>query len=139
MQVRDFQAEARQRHQPLKDAATALRVASEAPEEDRFDRISEALEQVSAALEVHIGLTEGPDGTHAQLLAAAPRLSNDIRLLAKDHAFIECLTETTSLALQADDPVEEHIARLLERMSRHRLRDRQLVYEAYQVDIGGQA
>jgi hypothetical protein len=143
MQVRDLQAEARKRLQPLEEAAATLREAVAAPEADRFDKLAGALVRASTALALHVALTEGPEGTHAELLAAAPRLSNDIRLLAKDHAFMECLIETTGLALQTDTPdqqaVGEHVNRLLERIARHRLRDTEMVYEAYQVDIGGQA
>ena len=143
MQVRDLQAEARERHQPLKDAAATLREAANSSGGDRFDRIAATLARVATALEAHIALTEGPEGIHAELLAVAPRLSNDIRLLAKDHAFMECLIETTGFALGDDPPDEEtvegHVTRLLDRIARHRLHDGQMVYEAYQVDIGGQA
>jgi len=35
--------------------------------------------------------------------------------------------------------IDDRVNRLLDRISRHRVRDAEIVYEAYQVDIGGQA
>jgi hypothetical protein len=137
MQVRDLRAEARERHQPLKKAGKALKHAAAETE------LADALEQVSAALAAHIALTEGPNGLHAELLAAAPRLANDIRLLAEDHDFMERLVDSTGLALRSQPTdqqvIDDRVNRLLDRISRHRVRDAEIVYEAYQVDIGGQA
>ncbi|MFZ0492596.1 MAG: hypothetical protein WAM81_05260, partial [Acidimicrobiia bacterium] len=123
MQVRDLRAEARERHLPLKEAAEGLRQAAAGTGTEMAD----ALERVSAALTAHIALTEGPDGVHAELLAVAPRLANDIRLLTKDHGFMECLVDTTGLVLRSGTPdgqvIGEHVNRLLDRVARHRLRD----------------
>lgn len=143
MQERDLRAEARRRHQPLEHAAEALgRAASEA-EPDRFARIATELAGLSEALAGHIRLTEGPDGVHSELIAIAPRLSNDIRLLAEDHDFMESMIESIGSALDAGPPdpsaVTDDVSRLLDRIERHRLHDAEMIYEAYQVDIGGQA
>jgi hypothetical protein len=139
MQVRDFKTEARERHQPLREAAEALKQAAAGKPAEMTD----ALEQVSAALAAHIALTEGPEGTHDDLLAVAPRLANDIRLLTKDHDFMERLVDTIGVVLRSETPdwqvIDEHVNRLLDHIAGHRLRDAELVYEAYHVDIGGQA
>ncbi len=143
MHERDLYAEARERHLPLKEAAAALEKASSASEDNRLELISAELSGLSLALSDHIRLTEGPDGLHAELISTQPRLTNDIRLLTKDHDVMECLIEATSVALESETPdestISDQVGRLLERIERHRLRDAEMVYEAYAVDIGGQA
>jgi hypothetical protein len=143
MQERDLSAEARERHQPLRDAAESLGRAAAGTRSDRFDRIATELANVSTALADHVKLTEGPDGIHNELVTIAPRLSSDIRLLTKDHDFMEFMIEAAEAELRTEEPnpsvVDDHVNRLLDRIARHRLRDAEMVYEAYDVDIGGQA
>lgn len=142
MQGRDLREEARERHEPMQKAAEALKHAAAETGADRVGEMADALEDVSTALTAHIALTEGQDGTHADLLAAAPRLANDIGLLTKDHEDMEILIDTTRVVLRSppdQQVIDEHVNRLLDQIARHRLRDADMVYEAYQVDIGGQA
>ena len=89
-------------------------------------------------------VTEGPeDGLYAELLDHAPRLARQVQVLIREHAAIAA----TMSALQRRDrhcrtygwrssargPVE-----LLRELSRHRQRGADLVYEAYETDIGGE-
>ena len=142
MQVRDFREEARERHEPMQKAADALERAAAETGADRLGKMADALEGVSTALAAHIALTEGEDGTHSDLVATAPRLANDIRLLTRDHEDMEILIGATRVVLRSppdQQVIDDHVSRLLDQIARHRLRDADMVYEAYQVDIGGQA
>ncbi len=146
MPDRDLIAEARERRQPLHDAAEALEMAAAGPIGAGAawrERIAEQLAKVAEALASHVEKTEGHDGLYRELTVIAPRISNDIRLLTTDHAVIKGLIEEVSIALEGEDTdpdhIREHVTQLLGRITRHRQKGADMVYEAYQVDIGGQA
>lgn len=146
MAERDLIAEARERRQPLHDAADALELAAAGPVGAGSiwqDRLRRELTNVAAALADHVEKTEGPDGLYRELTTVAPRISNDIRLLTADHAVIKGMIDEIEIAFDAEDVetalVREHITQLLGRITRHRQKGADMVYEAYQVDIGGQS
>jgi hypothetical protein len=107
-------------------------------------RVSVALVELEADFREHVELTEGADGLYGSLLEAAPRLSNVVRTLTSDHARIR--TAIGALVTTTEGPVATtDVARirqagttLLGRLSRHRQRGADLVFEAYQTDIGGE-
>ena len=107
-------------------------------------RVSVALIELEADFREHVQLTEGSDGLYRSLLEAAPRLSNVVRTLTADHGRIRTaigqLVETTGGSVVAADVARIRRAgtTLLARMSRHRQRGADLVFEAYQTDIGGE-
>ena len=107
-------------------------------------RVSVALIELEADFREHIQLTEGSDGLYRSLLEAAPRLSNVVRTLTADHGRIRTaigqLVETTGDPVVAADVarIRQAGTTLLARMSRHRQRGADLVFEAYQTDIGGE-
>ncbi len=107
-------------------------------------RVSVALIELEADFREHVQLTEGPDGLYRSLLEAAPRLSNVVRTLTADHGRIRTaigqLVETTGDPVVAADVarIRQAGTSLLARMSRHRQRGADLVFEAYQTDIGGE-
>lgn len=148
MQDRDVIAEARRRRQPLHDAAYALEDAAAAPAGTGpvwGDRLRKALDVVSAALDDHIERTEGPNGLYREIQDSAPRVANDVRLLTKDHAVIRGTLDELELILQAHADgsdatlIRELVMDILRRIIRHRQIGADLVYQAYHVDIGGQA
>jgi hypothetical protein len=107
-------------------------------------RVSVALIELEADVREHVQLTEGADGLYRSVLEAAPRLSNVVRTLTADHGRIRTgiaqLVETTTGPVVAADVARIRHAgtALLARMSRHRQRGADLVFEAYQTDIGGE-
>ena len=107
-------------------------------------RVSVALIELEADFREHVQLTEGADGLYRSLLEAAPRLSNVVRTLTADHGRIRTaigqLVETTGGSVVAADVarIRQAGTSLLARMSRHRQRGADLVFEAYQTDIGGE-
>jgi hypothetical protein len=108
------------------------------------ERVSVALEGLSADFSTHIALTEGPGSVHFEVIKAAPRLSHAVANLVAEHAVIAVLID--NLLRQASDPVspdDVEVIRdlatvLLGRLARHRQRGADLIFEAFETDIGGE-
>lgn len=90
----------------------------------------------------HMVVTEGPDGLYAELLDHAPRLARAVRLLTREHgavaATIAGLRRRVDLPETDVDELRGRGDDLLRALSRHRQRGADLVYQAYQLDIGGE-
>ena len=91
----------------------------------------------------HVDVTEDEGGLFAQVRADQPRLSRRVQQLAAEHhELIDGLDEAgRALAAAGGDAeeltaVRESLTLLLGRLVRHRQRGADLIYEAYQVDIG---
>jgi hypothetical protein len=139
--------ELRRRRGELRDSMGALEQALAAPPARGLrswaGRVEAALVELSGDLREHVAITEGPEGMYAELLAQAPRLSGEMDRLTKEHLLIGEALENLLGQVTGPD-VEEHPDRvrdlgtqLLATLSRHRQRGADLVYEAYEVDIGG--
>ena len=141
--------DARRRRAPLRAAADDLELAASAPVGTGIvwrDRVRESLAKVQVALKQHIKDTEGEEGLYIELRDQAPRLSNLLVLLTKEHEMIgdaieDCLAALEELPEKFEtedaDPVRESILFLLGKISRHRQKGADLVWRAYSVDIGG--
>ncbi|MBK9179869.1 MAG: hypothetical protein IPM45_09945 [Acidimicrobiales bacterium] len=93
----------------------------------------------------HVEVTEGPDGLFAEVIEHAPRLNHAVDRLRTDHGtLLDVLDgERKRLAALGDDPsgddlgaAREGLLGLLALLARHRQRGADLVYEAYEVDVG---
>jgi hypothetical protein len=108
------------------------------------ERVKVALVELSADFREHVGITEGPDGLYSAVLSSAPRLSSAIASLTHEHLQLQEMTER--LLTLTDEPagtqdvdrVRDLATSLLAKLSRHRQRGADLVYEAYETDIGGE-
>lgn len=132
----------------LRDSMAALEHALAAPAPERAavwaERVHVALVELSADVREHVALTEGPDGLHNDIVAASPRLAHAVGLLGRDHAVIGEQVENLLSQLSGASPVPEvEVIRglatsLLGRLVRHRQVGADLIYEAFQCDIGGE-
>lgn len=132
----------------LRGAMSALELALAAPTPGRHaawvQRVEEAMAEVAADFAAHIAETEGPTGAHEAVLVTAPRLAHPVRRLVSDHAVISgCIDDLRarlSSPVAADDAgaVRDLGTALLGRLARHRQQGADLIYEAYQVDLGGE-
>ncbi|MGG5259137.1 hypothetical protein [Phycicoccus avicenniae] len=107
-------------------------------------RVRAALTELAHDLRDHVALTEAPGGLYADLRAHAPRLSRDVEAQLADHvAFLEevdRLLDERDDGLTGADAVRAHreaATALIGRVVRHRQRGSDLVFEAYEVDLGG--
>lgn len=106
-------------------------------------RVRAALTELAHDLRDHVALTESEGGLYADLRKHAPRLASGIDAQIADH--VHFLAEVDRLIDERDegmtgDAVRAHreaASQLLDRLTRHRQRGSDLVYEAYAVDIGG--
>lgn len=107
-------------------------------------RVRAALTELAHDLRDHVALTEGPGGLYEDLQASAPRLSRRVELQLADHA--DVLAEVDRLLGERDEGLsgEEAVAAhreaataLVGRLVRHRQRGSDLVWEAYDLDLGG--
>ena len=132
----------------LRESTAALEQALAAPTPGRHtawaERVEVALVELSADFDEHVAVTEGPTGTHDAVVAASPRLSNSVRRLVSEHAVIRDLVADLLVRVRPPvaageaDAIRDLGIALLGRLARHRQRGADLIYEAYQVDLGGE-
>jgi hypothetical protein len=126
----------------------ALEQALAAPTPGRHaawaERVDVALVELSADFGEHVAVTEGSDGLHDAVVDAAPRLSNSVRRLAGEHTTIrgliaDLLERVRPPAAAGDvEAIRDLGTALLGRLARHRQIGADLIYQAYQVDLGGE-
>lgn len=137
----------RSRRAELRESLGQLERALAAPAADRAviwgERVHAVLVEMVDDFAEHVEVTEGPGGLHQAILAGALRLANAVNALAAEHP--EIAEEIAGLAAGTEPPVtaqdvdavRERGTSLLVRLARHRERGAELIYEAYDTDIGG--
>ncbi|MCK0110759.1 hemerythrin domain-containing protein [Ornithinimicrobium sp. F0845] len=139
-QVRAHRAELRDSVRQVEDALSSPIAQGSAWR----TRVAVALAELSRDFEDHIHLTERPGGVYDSARSAAPRLAATAERLVSEHvglnrAIAECLEAYTEGPDDADlATLRERATTLVGQLVRHRQRGGDLVYEAYDVDIGGQ-
>jgi hypothetical protein len=140
-ELRRHRAELRESMSALEDALAAPATADRA----RWaERVHVALVELAGDFRGHIDITEGRDGLYRDLLETSPRLSDAVASLTQEHALIcrrvdDLLVRLTSPdAIAAVDTIRDLGTVLLGRLVRHRQRGSDLVFEAYEFDIGGE-
>ena len=108
------------------------------------DRLGPALERLQQVFAVHVEVTERPNGLYQEILDNAPRLANRVTRFRREHAELAAAIRRVRAEAAAADPaalqaLRDHSVRLLADLVRHRKRGLDLVYEAYQVEIGGES
>jgi seryl-tRNA synthetase len=148
---RDQLEAARTRREALYEAAVGLEDALTTPVGDGAKwrlRVAMAVDHAAARIEDHAVQTEAPGGFLEKVLDEEPRLQRRIDQLKVDHERLEKEVDALrmAVALVDDDDVADEAPdirnraiELLGQLTRHRQRGADLIYEAYQVDIGGPA
>jgi hypothetical protein len=140
--------EIRRRRSELRESMAALEHALAAPSAagtaSWAERVLAALLELSGDLREHVAITEGADGLYQDLKRHAPRLTGPVALLTREHAVIIGRIEAlfTVLDVAEEGPDIDQVRRIgtevLAALMRHRQRGAELVFEAYDVDIGGE-
>ena len=156
-------AEARQRRVELHDALVHLEQEISSPARGRVadwaGDVTKALLHLQAAFDEHVLTTERPGGLYDEVLEKSPRLAGQVRRLRDEHPVIgDAITEGLNRLAEpvADeaagapdgpddagggdsplDDVRDDLQRLMGLVVRHRQRGADLVWEAYNLDIGG--
>ncbi|MCL7458635.1 hypothetical protein M8I35_15755 [Micromonospora sp. MSM11] len=127
----------------LGDLHPLARALAAAPAEPRWrERLLVGLGPVRRSFAEHVRVTEGPAGLYAELLGQAPRLARGVRLLAREHVVITAALAALQHAVEAPDAsVDDLLGRaghLLRALAGHRQRGADLLWEAYETDLGGE-
>jgi hypothetical protein len=144
----DLLEELRRHRAELRESISALEDALAAPaagDRDRWaQRVHVAAVELAGDLREHVDLTEGPDGLYREVLTTTPRLSGAVDALTREHVLIRGQVDSLLARVGASDVVAD-VDRvrdlgtaLLGRLVRHRQRGSDLVFEAYEFDIGGE-
>jgi hypothetical protein len=132
----------------LRRAITALEESASAalagrPAEWRA-RLAPCVDNLQVAWESHISGTEGPGGLWEQIRTDAPRLNGQLNRLGREHQSLTAEVAALKRGLADAGEVESRLASVRERvttvlvqLARHRQRGADLIYEAYERDIGG--
>jgi hypothetical protein len=142
-------AETARRRADLHQALVGLEQAISRPavgrEPDWSKDVLRRLQDLVHTLEEHIEVTERPNGLYAEIGAKSPRLATKMEQLQAEHPEIRGATHGLIEKIEAtpigDDwslaDARNDLQRLLGRLSRHRQLGADLVWEAYNLDIGG--
>ncbi|HEY2271366.1 MAG TPA: hypothetical protein VGH30_01225 [Jatrophihabitantaceae bacterium] len=98
--------------------------------------VAAAVNRLASEFALHVEVTEGPGGLHQAILAGDLRLTNQVTALAEEHGAIAADIAALAAAPDAPDAAERGAA-LVDRLDQHRPRGADLIYEAYETDIGG--
>ncbi|WP_433129788.1 hypothetical protein ACQPWW_05610 [Micromonospora sp. CA-240977] len=119
------------------------RAVTAPPTEPRWrEQVLLRLRPVGRGFAEHVHATEGPAGLYRELLTQSPRLHHGVRLLTREHAgIIAAILAVQRIAEQPEadpDELRHRAGHLLRRLARHRRRGADLLWEAYQTDLGGE-
>jgi hypothetical protein len=142
--------EARQHRKTLHDAIVHLEKSISSPAAGRIPdwtaSVLKEMTEVRDAFGQHVMVTEKPDGLYDEILERAPRLESNVRRLREEHPEIVQRIDDTIARLEQVEigedtwPLEtarDDLQRFMGSVIRHRQRGADLVWEAYNVDIGG--
>jgi hypothetical protein len=142
--------EARQRRRTLHDTIWHREEAISSPAAGRIPEwtasVLKEMIGVRDAFGQHVIVTEKPDGLYDEILERAPRLEGNVRRLREEHPeIVKKIEETVTRLEQVDigmdawplDQARDDLQRFIGLVIRHRQRGADLVWEAYNVDIGG--
>jgi hypothetical protein len=140
---------AKRRRATLHDALIHLESGISSPAAGRVpgwtDQVLKEMVSLRDAFEQHIIVTEKPGGLYEEIMERAPRLVGKIHRLQDEHPQIDTAIQGTLEKLEGGidesswplDTARDDLQRLLGRIVRHRQHGADLVWEAYNVDIGG--
>ena len=138
----------RARRAELRESMAALEQALAGAGPGRVEawatRVHVALVELSADLRAHAHLSEAPGGLYEDVVTAAPRLAGRVRRLVREHG--EMLRLVEDLIARCSGPLDDEAVSavrsrgttLLGRLVRHRQASADLLYEAYESDVGGE-
>jgi hypothetical protein len=141
--------EVQRRRADLHQALIDVELAISGPAGGRLDSwradVAKQLAALLTTIDEHVEVTERPDGLYEEIQQRAPHLSNQIGRLREEHPAMRADTLVLLERYENDeigsgwtiDEARDDVQRLLGRVVRHRQHGADLVWEAYNLDIGG--
>jgi hypothetical protein len=109
--------------------------------------IAEHTRSLENALNRHVEEVEAPSGLLDQVVERAPRLQRTVKRIKDDHVSLHEAVSRIQAAVAAaqtekpdpetDDRIRDLAIALMGEMTSHRHRGANLIYDAYDIDIGG--
>ena len=105
--------------------------------------VQDSLDSLAVELDAHVAEVERNGGLFSSIMLQAPQLADKIEQLRRQHEELEsAIAEVVSAAGKANaaeepDEVRRFGLALMGAFVRHRHRGADLVYDAYDIDIGG--
>ena len=142
-------AETARRRADLREALVDVEQAISRPavgrEPDWAKGVLLRLEALAHAIDEHIEITERTEGLYDEISAKAPHLATKMDRLREEHPVLRERTRALVAKLQGTkigpawplDEARDDLQRLLGQIVRHRQLGSDLVWEAYNLDIGG--
>jgi hypothetical protein len=97
------------------------------------------LEVLSAALEVHVHATEGPEGMLDDIVVARPDMADRVTVARQDHKLLRYEIHAVLTELPTDDAgvvdIRAQVVHLLSGLARHRQAGADMMFEAYRIDV----
>ncbi|MFB3737965.1 MAG: hemerythrin domain-containing protein [Candidatus Velamenicoccus archaeovorus] len=141
--------EARRRRADLHQALVALEESISSPASGRLEQwtadVTKHLNELVQTLREHVETTERVGGLYDDIRMRAPRLAPSISRLQEEHpelvqATMELVRRFESTPVGGDwelRDARDDVQRVLGKLVRHRQQGADLVWEAYNLDIGG--
>ena len=142
-------AETARRRADLRDALVDVEQAISRPAVGREPEWTKGvvlrLEGLAHAIQEHVEITVRPEGLYDEISTKAPHLATKIDRLREEHPVLRDRTQVLLTKLQTTaigpgwplDAARDDLQRLLGQIVRHRQLGSDLVWEAYNLDIGG--
>jgi hypothetical protein len=132
-------------HQALIELEKAVSSPAVARESDWSKDVIRRLQDLAHTIEEHVQVTERPEGLYDEIAHRAPRLAGKIDRLRDEHPELREGTQQAIARLETTPigdawplaDARDDLQRLLGRIVRHRQLGADLVWEAYNLDIGG--
>jgi hypothetical protein len=134
------------RRQSLRAAMGAFEAALAAPAVGRIPEwtpgLVAALDQLDTRVKEHVAATEGPAGFHSEIVTSSPRLHHHVKVLVTEHQriaeLLDQLRRATNHARTGGQVsgIRAQGTTVLALLAKHRQRGADLIYEAYQRDLG---
>jgi hypothetical protein len=132
-------------HAALVAVEGAISRAAVGREADWSKDVLRSMQDLDHAIAEHIEVTERAEGLYEEISSRAPRLATKIQRLKEEHPDLragsrELIERLESTPIGDAWPLAEardDLQRLLGRLVRHRQLGADLVWEAYNLDIGG--
>jgi hypothetical protein len=134
--------EVQARRASLHGACAGVREALRSPDRPGDGAVLAAVRELARVWRAHSSETERRDGVLDQVLADCPRLSPTVGRLRHEHQVVSEKLRAVERLLDAPplrpgpDPALPVLTRVLTAVDRHRRDGRNLLYDAYQVDLG---
>lgn len=132
-------------HRAMIEAEDAIAAAAPGRFAEWTEAVLKSLVHVHTAFHSHIEIAEGDEGVYEEVLEREPRLREAVEKMKSEHPEILAMIHEpyNRLRLRAADdfiPAEEirdAVMKVLGKITRHRQKGADLVWEAYYVDLGG--